>query len=75
MLKVCKNQCGKCLFSKNRIVPVERKKEILQNCIENQTYFICHEHDNTVCNKFFNNMGQVSSLVRIAERIKAIEYV
>jgi len=78
-LKVFKECCKNCLLSEDRIVSSKRAKEIIKNCAEKQTHFICHKAtmngDEVVCKKFFDKMGYKSQMVRIAERLNAIEYI
>lgn len=45
--KVQKTNCNNCLFTKNRIVNEERKKQILDTCRKNKSKFICHKASKT----------------------------
>jgi hypothetical protein len=78
-LKVFKECCKNCLLSKDRIVDPKRAKEIISHCAKKQVYFVCHiasmNGEEIVCKKFFDSMGHVSQLVRIAERLNALEFV
>ena len=42
-MKICEKKCDECLFTKNRLVSVERAKELILECLENDQYFICHK--------------------------------
>ena len=79
MLKVYSNCCKNCLLSKHRIVSSQRAKQIIKGCVRDQTHFICHKAsingENIVCKSFFDNLGHNSQLIRIAERLNAIELV
>jgi hypothetical protein len=79
MLKVYSNCCKNCLLSKDRIVSSKRAKDILKGCVKNQTYFVCHKAsmngENIVCKSFFDKLGHNSQLIRIAERLNAIQLV
>lgn len=79
MLKVYNESCENCLFSKNRIVSAERKGQLLRQCVGEQSHFICHEATmegkDVVCRSFYDKMGGVSQLVRIAERLDMVEFV
>jgi len=74
-LKVCKEQCDQCLFSKNRIV--KRFKEIVTGCQNKDTHFECHKGtikgENIVCAGFYNRF--TSQMIRIAGRLGMIEFV
>lgn len=74
-LKVYKDCCKNCLLSKDRIVSPKRAKEIVSGCSKNQTHFICHKSDNVVCKSFYDKLGYVSQMVRIAQRLNAIEFI
>ncbi len=77
MLKVKKECCGKCLFSKDKIVSNERKKEILSGCRRKDSHFICHEApirgEDAVCAEFYKR--QTSQMIRISQRLGMIEMV
>lgn len=79
MLKVYKQCCKNCLLSADSIVSHERRKEIIKTCAKNQTHFICHkasiENKEVVCKTFFDTLGHLSQMVRIAERLNCIEFV
>lgn len=79
MLKVYKDQCKNCLLSKDRIVSPERVKDIIDSCVTNQSFFICHKSsmkkESVMCKKFYDSFGDQSQLVRIAERLGVIEFV
>lgn len=52
-MRYCSEKCDQCLFSKNKIVSDERKKEILQDLKERKMHFFCHkgtlEGENIIC--------------------------
>jgi hypothetical protein len=58
MKKIFNKPCKNCLFSKDRIVSEERANEIINDCVTNQKFFICHKAsmkgENTACNRFFH---------------------
>lgn len=78
-LKVYKECCQNCLLSEDKIVSARKAKKIITNCKKEQSYFVCHvatmENKEIVCKKFFDQFGQYSQMVRIAERLNAIEFV
>ena len=77
MFKVCEGKCDQCLFSQNRIVSGQRMKEILNDCRESSTYFVCHKASiagNKVCCSGFYET-QTSNLIRIMERLNGIQFV
>lgn len=75
MFKIMKEKCDQCLFSKNKIVSNQRKKQLINECKEKQTHFNCHKTDNVVCAGFNESMGEYSQSIRMAGRLGVIEYV
>ena len=79
MMQVYDKCCNQCLLSPNRIVSSKRAKEIIQGCARKQTHFICHkatiEGKEILCRTFFDKLGHVSQMVRIAERLNMIEFI
>lgn len=79
MLKVYDQCCNQCLLSKNRIVWAARAKEIINGCKQKQTYFVCHkasiDGETVVCKSFFDQFGEFSQLIRIAERLNAVQTI
>lgn len=76
MFEVKKSQCNQCLFSDNKIVSEDRKKEILRETGEN-SHFICHkasiEGNSTCCKWFFDNIK--NSKIQMAERLWLVKEV
>lgn len=79
MLKVYKECCHNCLLSKDRIVSPKRAKDLLNEIAEKQSYFVCHKAsvkgEEIVCKTFFDKLGHQSQMIRIAERLNAVEFV
>jgi hypothetical protein len=79
MFKVYSTPCKNCLLSENRIVSPKRAKQIIKECIEEQTHFICHKasmNDEDVCCKtFYDEIGYKINKLQIFQRIGAIEFV
>lgn len=78
-MKVYKDCCKNCLLSKDAIVGPNRVKEIIRECIRKQSYFVCHkatmDGDQIVCKNYYDKLGHVSQLIRIAERLNMITFV
>jgi hypothetical protein len=79
MLKVYKECCGNCLLSKDRIVSPKRAKDLLKEIEEKQSYFVCHKasmkSEEIVCKNFFDKLGHQSQIIRIAERLNAVQFI
>ena len=78
-LQVYSECCKNCLLSNDRIVSLERAKDIIESCKKDQNYFVCHkasmEDKEIVCKKFYDELGGHSQAIRIAERLNIIEFV
>ncbi len=78
-MKVYKECCKNCLLSADSIVSPKRRKEIIQGCARDQSHFICHKAsingEDVCCRTFYDKLGHVSQLIRIMERLNAIEFV
>jgi len=78
-LKIYSECCRNCLLSKDRIVSSKRAKEIINECVQNQTHFICHkatmQGEDIMCKSFFDKFGHYAQNVRIAERLGVLEFV
>lgn len=79
MLKVYQECCHNCLLSKDRIVSPKRAKDLLKEIAERQSYFVCHKAsfngEEIVCKTFFDKLGHQSQMIRIAERLNAVQFV
>lgn len=49
--------CGQCLTTKNRIVPGARAAQIIRDCREQDTKFICHKTKATACRGVHDAIG------------------
>jgi len=78
-MKVYSERCNQCLFSKNRIVSKERAAEIIKGCVDDQSYFVCHkatiDGKDTMCKGYYDQLGQHSQSLRIAERLNIVQFV
>ena len=79
MLKVYQECCHNCLLSKDRIVSPKKAKQLLEEIKEKQSYFVCHKasmnNEEIVCKKFFDELGHQSQMIRIAERLNAVQFI
>lgn len=77
MCKIYSQCCQNCLLSKDRIVPAKRAKEIIKDCLEQDTHFICHKAsmngEDIVCKSFYDNFD--SKLIRLAKWLGVIKFV
>ena len=79
MIKVYKNACQNCLLSKDRIVSSQRAKEMIDECIEKQTHFICHkatmQGQDVMCHSYYEHFGQHSEKLKLCQRLGIVEFV
>ena len=76
MFKVCESKCAQCLFTPERIVSKTRMANILKECAQKDTHFICHKSkpgESVCCRGFYDT--QTSNLMRIAQCLGAVEFV
>lgn len=73
MFKVKEEKCDQCLFSPDKIVSNERRREILSDCKKNDTHFNCHKEDDVCCRGFYEATD--TNLIRISQRMGWVEEV
>jgi hypothetical protein len=79
-MKVYKECCKNCLLSADAIVSSKRRKDIIQTCAIEQRHFVCHKaslrgDEDICCKSYYDKLGHTSQLVRIAQRLDAVEFV
>jgi hypothetical protein len=79
-LLVANKPCAECLFSQKRLVSARRKSELLRECYEQGTYFICHEATlagrAVICHNFAKSSdGGGNVAIRFATHFNFIKYV
>lgn len=78
--KVASRACGQCLFGPNKIVSDERKDEVLEECENEDTYFVCHKstirdpNEGMCCRGFYEAHPGTGQMLRIAERLGAVVF-
>lgn len=80
MFNVYEKCCGNCLLSTERIVSPQRAKDLVKDCLQQDTYFVCHkstmqDDGGTCCKAFYDKFGQQINLVRIAQRLGVVKFV
>jgi hypothetical protein len=74
-------QCGHCLYSKDRLVSGERARALTtETRAEVGSSFICHRHQvsdepEAICSVWFERFGGEDPLMRMAMAMGVIEYV
>lgn len=79
---VYKKPCENCLFSENKLVCEERKKEILKKCEKKDMHFICHKSSfskvgakDVCCNLFYKKYKNISKKIMFLEKHKLIKFI
>lgn len=75
---VMKEKCDECLFAPTRIVSAERMREVLSECRRKDSHFICHKATIAgldVCCRGYYDIQPPSQLMRIAGRLRMIEFI
>lgn len=82
MFRVRKKMCNDCLFSKNKLVSDERKKQIIQESLEDNVFFTCHKSQITggdkvssCCRGFWDKHKRDSATLRLAQAMNKVEYI
>lgn len=77
--EVCAQKCDECLFSENKIVDNDRRRDIIQSCLENNTYFIYHKGTlagrDVCCRGFFDAYSGDITLIRAARMFNQVKEV
>jgi hypothetical protein len=75
--KICESRCNQCLFSKNKIVSNARRREILESCKKDDTYFQCHKGtlkgQQIACKGFYDAMP--NTYLQVAGRLNMLQPV
>lgn len=78
-MEVQSKKCDQCLFSKNLIVSEKRREQIIQRCIANDKYFVCHKGSlvsrDVCCRGFWDNFKDRFNLGRIVQRLNMVREV
>ncbi len=83
--KVCAIRCDECLFSPERIVSSKRMKQVIDACLKDDTFFVCHKfatqgdegvHGEQVCCKgFWDTFKNDVLITRVAQMCHVVEFV
>lgn len=78
MIKIQKTKCDQCLFTKNRIVTLERAKEAVKDILDNDSYFCCHksmDNNDVCCRGFWDAHKNDFSLGRLLQHLHIIIFI
>ena len=74
-------QCGNCLFSRDRLVSGERARQLTRDTrAEDGASFICHRsqvspEEEAICATWFDRFAREDAILRLAVGMDLIEYI
>lgn len=89
-LLVCEKPCDQCLFSHHKIVSDERRAEVLRECKEKDSPFVCHKHsvrasqergvrrtgaNHTFCHGYWTRFRGAHLVFRLAVMLGCVRFV
>lgn len=78
-LLVCNQQCNQCLYSKNKIVSDDRRREIFKRLKNTGDYFICHKAsivgEDVMCAGYYEAHRESSLLIRLGILLNRIFFI
>lgn len=79
--RVTAKRCDQCLFGKNKIVSDRRRSEVLESCIREDRFFICHKStirdptEEACCRGFYDEFPAVGAVQRFGRALKVVRFV
>ena len=78
MFDIYDQPCKNCLLSKERIVSPKAVKQIIAECVEQQTHFVCHkssmEGGDVCCHSFYKKFRGKIAKIQIFELLNLITF-
>ena len=79
VFQVVSHRCSECLFTPEKIVDDHRKQVIIEQAVENNNYFTCHQAmlagRELCCRGFFDEHKYDSLVTRLAAQLNLIEFI
>lgn len=78
VLNVMAERCPECLFSPHAIVDAEGRSGMIDSCVRDDTYFVCHRatiegNMSICCRGFFDS--QETRPIQLAKRLSLVRFV
>lgn len=79
--KVQRKKCDQCLFTDARIVSESRMKDVVQDCLDKDTFFVCHKtqvhalKESVCCRGYWDEYKNQFNLGRIAQRLGVVDEI
>lgn len=70
-----KRMCKNCLFTDKKLVSDERKEQLIEEALKEDSKFICHLSKSACCRGFFEKYQNDSLLLRLAKMWNLIKEV
>jgi hypothetical protein len=74
-LLVYSKPCDQCLFSDRKIVSDDRKDEVIDKALKDDTYFVCHKSDSVCCHNFYKLHQRDTLVLRLANILGVVTEV
>lgn len=78
VLNVMAERCGECLFSGGAIIEGDARRELIEECRERDTFFVCHkatvEGELIVCCRGYYDTHDTTP-IQLANRVNALRLV
>ena len=79
LFPVRRRHCDQCLYTERKLVSNERRRQILRECRENDTFFNCHKStikgEIACCHGFYKRHPYATSVMRHAAKHKLIHFI
>lgn len=77
--QVCAKRCDECLFTPAKVVDEARKKQLIETCVADGSFFVCHKGSLTgnhqlCCRGFFDEVETLTTVLAKAwEMVRFVE--
>jgi hypothetical protein len=79
VFEVAEKRCDECLFGPKKIVCNVRRKDVLETCTRDNTYFTCHKYTqvgyDACCHGFYQQNPQATPAMRMAAQLGLVRFI
>lgn len=77
---VAEKRCAQCLYTKNRIVSEDRAAQLIAECKESGSYFVCHKgsltgNDQLCCNGYYEDAKDTAKVILLARALHVVKFI
>ncbi len=77
--QVAHERCNQCLFTRQKIVSNKRRKQIIQEALRKDTFFVCHKATiighHICCRSFYDIYRNDVLITRLAQLFNIVEFI